>query len=93
MTDASLWRDAIPGYYDDAHPEDAVQWTARHRYVTSTLKQRGGRPTEVYHILSARLDFLPDAYRAACSRVIRGEETTSPTGRLCPRCQREVGDA
>ncbi len=76
----------------DHHPDAPTNWPPRHRYVTSTWKQRGGRPTEVYHILSQVFDFLPDAYRAACSKVIRGVETATPVGRLCPRCQREVGD-
>ncbi len=76
--------------YSD-HPDDPVNWPTHHQYVTSTQKQRGGRPVRVAHIVAVRCDWLPDGYRAACSRVIRGQVSATPPLRVCPRCTREAG--
>ena len=92
MRDASLWRDAIPGYYDDDRAEGPVTWAPRRTYVTSAQHHPSSNRARVSHIVSQRLDYLPDGWRAACSKVIRGTESPTPVLRVCPRCLQAVGE-
>ncbi len=77
------------------HPGDGANWPPERRYVAFHADRRTGhqRPNAVAHIVVACLDYLPDAWRSACCRAIRGTATSTPTQRICPRCLRELGDA
>ncbi len=87
------WADAIPGYYDDLHPEDGANWPQTRQYVTSSTRRRDGHypKNQTSHIVVRRLDYLPDAWWPACQRVIRGTVSDRPPLRLCKRCTWQVG--
>ncbi len=75
------------------HPGDGANWPQTRQYVTSSTRRRDGYcpSNQTSHIVVYRLDYLPDAWMAACRRVIRGTVSDQPPLRLCKRCKREVG--
>ncbi len=88
MSDASLWMDAIPGYYDDAHPEDEANWPVAHQYVVCRGPRYGGARAQYTHIVTKTIDYLPDAYSTYCSTTKRGRLVDGPSAEhpLCKKC-------